>query len=156
MVGNQSEAEDIVQEVYLQAWKSFDRFEKGTNCRAWLYAILFNKMRHHYRARYTSRFVDNAEDFLDEIAVYEPPVPDNIRDEEILESLTRIPSNYREVILLADVQEFAYKEIAEILDIPIGTVMSRINRGRKLLRIELADVARDFGIRDMKGGGTSI
>lgn len=156
MVGNRSEAEDIVQEVYLQAWKSFDRFETGTNCRAWLYAILFNKVRHHYRARYMSHIIDNTEDFLDEVAVYEPPVPDSIRDEDVLESLARIPLDYREVILLADVQEFPYKEIANILGIPIGTVMSRINRGRKLLRIELADVARSYGIRDMKAGGTGL
>lgn len=150
MVGSVMEAEDIVQDVFLQAWKSFDRFTLGTNCRAWLYTILFNKLRHHNRSLYRSKVVAGADEFLEEVAVYEPPIPETIGDEEILKALDRVPDVYREAVLMADVEEFAYREIADILDIPIGTVMSRINRGRKLLRIELADVAQLFGIRDMK------
>ncbi|HVZ40427.1 MAG TPA: sigma-70 family RNA polymerase sigma factor [Candidatus Kapabacteria bacterium] len=153
ITGDRSSAQDLVQDVYLQAWKSFDRFQLGTNCRAWLFKILFNKLHHYHRARYNSKLVKDAEEFLREVAAYEPPVPEQIRDEEVLMALDKIPADYREVILLADVQEFAYKEIAEILGIPIGTVMSRISRGRKLLRIELADIARGYGIRNMKEGG---
>lgn len=150
VTGNPTDAHDLVQEAYLQAWKSFHRFEPGTNCRAWLYRILFNKIHHYHRSRYNSKLVKDAEEFLAEIIAYEPSVPEHLRDEEVLTALDRIPPDYRAVILLADVQEFAYKEIAAILEIPIGTVMSRLSRGRKLLRIELADVARSFGIRNMK------
>jgi len=146
MVGDRTDAEDLVQEVYLQAWKSFHRYETGTNCRAWLFKILFNKIQHYYRTRYSSKVVNDANEFLEEIAAYEPPVPEHIGDEEILMALEKLPGSYREVILLADVQEFSYREIAEILGIPIGTVMSRLSRGRKLLRIELADIARVYGI----------
>lgn len=152
VTGNSTAAEDLVQDVYLQAWKSFDRFQLGTNCRAWLFKILFNKLHHYHRARYNSKIVRDAEEFLQEIARYEPPVPEHINDEDILIALDKLPPSYREVILLADVQEFAYKEIAEILGIPIGTVMSRLNRGRKLLRIELADLAQAYGIRNTKEG----
>ncbi len=152
ITGDRTAAEDLVQDVYLQAWKSFDRFQLGTNCRAWLFKILTNKLHHYHRARYKSKMVADADEFLAEIATYEPPVPEHVRDEEILMALDKIPADYREVILLADVQEFAYKEIAEIVGIPIGTVMSRLSRGRKLLRIELADLAQAFGIRNMKEG----
>jgi len=150
LIGNRTEAEDLVQDVYLQAWRSFHRFELGTNCRAWLFKILFNKLHHYHRARYRSKFVKDAEEFLEEIATYEPPVPDHIGDGDILRALDKLPPSYREAILLADVQEFAYREIAEILNIPIGTVMSRLSRGRKLLRIELADLAGTYGIRGSK------
>jgi RNA polymerase sigma-70 factor (ECF subfamily) len=150
VMGNRVEAEDMVQEVYLQAWKSFGRFELGTNCRAWLFKIMFNKIHHYYRSRYNSKVVLDAEEFLKEVVAYEPPVPEHIHDEEILLALEKMPPDYREVILLADVQEFRYKEIAGILTIPIGTVMSRLSRARKLLRIELADIARTYGIKDSK------
>jgi RNA polymerase sigma-70 factor (ECF subfamily) len=153
LVGNRTEAEDLVQEVYLQAWKSFHRFELGTNCRAWLFKILFNKIHHHYRARYTRRIVKDADEFLEETVAYEPPVPEHISDEEILMALDKVPASYREVIILADVQEFSYKETAEILGVPIGTVMSRLSRARKLLRIELADVAQSYGIGSRKEDG---
>jgi len=153
MVGSAMEAEDVVQDVFLQAWRSFDRFHLGTNCRAWLYTILFNKLRHHSRAQHRSRVVAGADSFLEEVVAYEPPVPETIVDEDILHALDRVPEVYREAVLMADVQEFAYREIADILGIPIGTVMSRVNRGRKLLRIELADVAQLHGIRDRRDRG---
>lgn len=152
MSGDAVAAQDLVQDVYLQAWKSFGRFQLGTNCRAWLFTILFNKLRHFHRARYTSKIVRGADDFIEETAAYEPPTPTHISDEEILAALDKLPPTYREVVLLADVQEFAYREIAEILEVPIGTVMSRLSRGRRLLRMELTELARSYGINNAKEG----
>lgn len=130
-------AEDIVQEVYLQAWKSFHRFEPGTNCRAWLFKIMFHVINHHWRKNNRLVTVSEEDEYLFDQLVYEPSVPDGLRDEEVIAALDQVPANFRAVILLADVQEFAYKEIAEMLRIPIGTVMSRLNRGRKILREKL-------------------
>lgn len=138
-LGGAIAAEDIVQEVYLQAWKSFHRFEPGTNCRAWLFKIMFHVINHHWRKNNRLVTVSEEEEYLFDQLVYEPSVPDGLRDEDVLAALERVPENFRAVILLADVQEFTYKEVAEMLGIPIGTVMSRLNRGRKLLREHLAD-----------------
>jgi RNA polymerase sigma-70 factor (ECF subfamily) len=144
---NSAEAEDLVQEVYLQAWKSFHRFETGTNCRAWLFKILFHRL-HHFRRRWVKaakvEAFENPE--AQDRIIAETPVSQEIRDEDVLEALGRVPIEFREVVLLADVQEFSYKEIAETMKLPLGTVMSRLSRGRKLLRQELAGVARSYGI----------
>ena len=83
---------------------------------------------------------------LEETIEYEPPVPQELTDEDVLAALERVPRHYRDVVLLADVEEFTYKEIAEILSVPVGTVMSRLNRGRRLLRAELATFAACYGI----------
>jgi RNA polymerase sigma-70 factor (ECF subfamily) len=139
-------AEDVVQEVYLQAWKSFERFERGTNCKAWLYRILFHSVNHYRRKWFRLRFFSETEDRYEETVTWTPPLPDSLTDGEILAALDSIPPDFRAVVLLVDVEEFAYKEVAEILQIPIGTVMSRLSRGRKLLREQLADVARALGI----------
>ena len=142
-----AEAEDLVQEVYLQAWKSFHRFEMGTNCRAWLFKILFHRL-HHFRRRWAKAAkVEAFENHQDQDSIVaEAPVPQEIRDEEVLNALARVPIEFREVVLLADVQEFSYKEIAVTMKLPLGTVMSRLSRGRKLLRQELAGVASSYGI----------
>ena len=138
VLGDQSEAEDIVQETYLQAWKSFHRFEKGTNCRAWLFKIMFHVIHHHRRKIFNLKLVKESEEILEDTLVYEPAVFEYLTDEEVLLAFEKIPQQYREVLMLADIQEFSYKEIAETLGIPVGTVMSRLSRGRRLLRIELA------------------
>ncbi len=150
VTGNRSEAEDLIQETYLQAWKSFHRFELGTNCRAWLFKILFHVIHHHRRKwfGFNSKLVDVEEGQLENTIAYQPPVPQHISDEDVLAALGRVPLQYREVILLADVEEFSYKEIAETLSIPIGTVMSRLSRGRKILRAELAEAASSLGVRN--------
>ncbi len=156
LIGNRGEAEDLVQEVYLQAWKSFHRFEPGTNCRAWLFKILLYKISHYRRKQL--RLVTNDVEILEDVA-YEPGVPEHLRDEEVLMGLEKIPEYYREAILLADVEEFSYQEIASMLNVPIGTVMSRLSRGRKLLRIELAVVAESYGIKSARKearGGESV
>jgi RNA polymerase sigma-70 factor (ECF subfamily) len=149
-LGSQIEAEDVVQETYLQAWKSFHRFEPGTNIRAWLFKIMFHVINHHRRKSYRLVTLKEEEEFLFEQMAYEPPVSPELRDEDILAALDRVPQNFRAVILLADVQEFSYKEVAEALGIPIGTVMSRLNRGRHMLRAHLASFAPTTGIKRHK------
>lgn len=139
-------AEDVVQEVFLQAWKSFNRFEPGTNCKAWLFKILFHSINHYRRKWFRLRLLSEKEEYLEENLTWTPPVAETLTDEEILAALDRIPPDFRSVVLLVDVEEFAYKEVAEILSIPIGTVMSRLSRGRKLLRESLAGVASSYGI----------
>ncbi|MEW5976131.1 MAG: sigma-70 family RNA polymerase sigma factor [Acidobacteriota bacterium] len=130
------EAQDVVQQTYLEAWKSFDRFELGTNCRAWLFRILFHTLQHH-RRRWNYRVLRTGQQLLDQTHSHYPGIIEGITYDEILQSFERIPSRYRQVLLMAIVDERSYKEIAGILRIPIGTVMSRLNRGRKLLRREL-------------------
>ena len=146
ILGDRGRAEDVAQEVYLQAWKSFDRFEAGTNCRAWLYKILFHCVNHHRRKWFRFPLLKETEEFIEANLTYTPPIPEHLTDEEIIDALNRIPGDFRAVVLLVDVDEFAYKEAADILGIPIGTVMSRLSRGRKLLREQLTDVARNLGI----------
>lgn len=146
LLGNRTEAEDAVQECYLQAWKSFHRFTPGTNCRAWLFKILFHVVSHH-RRKWLNRFRIREDPGVLEMAVATPSVPVDLTDEEIIGALQKIPQQYAEVLLLADVQEFSYKEIQDTLGIPIGTVMSRLSRGRHLLRNRLAHLAPTRGPR---------
>ncbi len=146
ILGDRARAEDVAQEVFLQAWKSFHRFEPGTNCRAWLFKILFHCVNHHRRKWFRFPQLKENEEFLYDNLTYTPPVAEQLTDQEILAALDRISADFRAVVLLVDVEEFAYKEAAEILQIPIGTVMSRLSRGRRLLREQLADVAKSYGI----------
>jgi RNA polymerase sigma-70 factor (ECF subfamily) len=144
------EAEDAVQEAYLQAWKCFDRFTPGTNGRAWMFGILFNVIRHPRRKWDRLRF--GLPEGYERTAAAPESIPDNLTDDEVLAALQQIPRPYAEVVVLADVQEFSYKEIQEALDIPIGTVMSRLSRGREQLRGKLAGVAAAMGIQPVEAG----
>lgn len=146
LLGNPTEAEDVVQETYLLAWKSFDRFKPGTDCRAWLFTIMFNAVRHYRRRWFDRRVTGETAAVVEEIVSYTPPVCEELTDREVLSALDGIPPEFRAVVLLADVQEFSYKEIAEILRVPMGTVMSRLSRGRGLLRTALSDLARSYGM----------
>lgn len=146
ILGDRARAEDVAQEVFLQAWKSYDRFETGTNCKAWLYKILFHCVNHHRRKWFRFPLLKETEEFLETNLAYTPPVAEHLTDAEILAALDRLPVDYRAVVLIVDVEEFAYKEASEILAIPIGTVMSRLSRGRKLLREQLAGLAQSYGI----------
>ncbi|WP_321473313.1 sigma-70 family RNA polymerase sigma factor [uncultured Paludibaculum sp.] len=146
ILGDGTRAEDVVQEAYLQAWKSYHRFERGTNCRAWLFKILFHCINHHRRKWFRFPLLKETEEFLEANLVAPTPVPDQLTDSEILGALDRIPDEYRAVILLVDVEEFAYKDASTILSVPLGTVMSRISRGRRLLRAQLQSVAESYGI----------
>jgi RNA polymerase sigma-70 factor, ECF subfamily len=154
LVGDRERAEDIAQEVYLQAWKSFHRFESGTNCRAWLFKILFHCVNHQRRKWFRFPLLKEKEEFIEANLIQPEKIPDHLTDEDILAALDRIPSEFRALILLVDVEEFAYKEAADIAGIPIGTVMSRLSRGRKLLREQLSSVAQSYGIgKASKGAG---
>ena len=142
-----TKADDVVQEAFLRAWKSFHQFRPGTNCRAWMFRILFNCI-HDYRSR-SSKLIAVGDDEipLEQRLVHTEAVPERLTDEDVLSALDRIPPDFRAAVLLADVEELSYKEIAEVLGIRMGTVMSRLSRGRKLLRVGLAGVARSYGIR---------
>jgi RNA polymerase sigma-70 factor, ECF subfamily len=146
VLGDRVRAEDVVQEVYLQAWKSFHRFESGTNCRAWLFKILFHCINHHRRKWFRFPLLREQEEFLEANLTAVEPVPEHLTDQDILTALDQLTAEYRSVVLLVDVEEFAYKDAAEILDIPIGTVMSRLSRGRKALRASLENVAQAYGV----------
>lgn len=146
VTGDRARAEDAVQEAFLQGWKSFDRFETGTNCKAWMFRILFHVIQHQRRKWFRFPVLKDTEEFLGANLTAPEPVIGELRDEEILASLDRLPADYRAVVLLVDVEEFPYKEAAEILGIPIGTVMSRLSRGRRQLREYLSSAAASYGI----------
>ena len=137
LVRDRSNAEDLVQETLVQAMQSFHRFAPGTNCRAWLLSILHHV--HLNRQRKLGRVTIDSD--LDErIAHTVPfvsPVPDHLTDEDMLAALQSLPIHHQQVILLCDIDEMTYKEAATALDVPVGTVMSRLHRGRELLRVQL-------------------
>ena len=134
---NRTEAEDLVQETLMQALQSFHRFTPGTNCRAWLVSIL-QHVRSNRRRKQGRVVIDSSVDEVTNVVPFVPPIPDHLTDEDMLLALQQIPALHQEVILLCDVEDLTYKEIAAALDIPIGTVMSRLHRGRELLRTALA------------------
>jgi RNA polymerase sigma-70 factor, ECF subfamily len=160
MTHNKSDAEDLVQETYLKAYRSFKGFEAGTNLRAWLFRIMTNTFINQYRQRQRrpeKQDLDNIEDLFlyhrigGEEAVKlgrstEDEVLDHFTESEISEAVANLPETFRIPVLLADVEGFSYKEIAETLDVPIGTVMSRLHRGRKALQKELFEFAVDRGL----------
>ena len=136
--GDTSEAEDLVQDTYLRAWKAFDRFEAGTNCRAWLYRIFFRTLwaRREELRRTLALFDDQPfdEGRLPPADTGEPSVTTH----QIEKAFASLPVAFSTVIMLVDVEGFGYQEAAEALDVPVGTVMSRLHRGRRLLRQRLA------------------
>ena len=160
MTRNPSDAEDLVQETYLRAYRGFGGFREGTNLKAWLYRILTNTLINSYRSkkrRPTETDVDEVEDLylyrrlggLEAAAAgrsAEDELLDIYTDDEVKRALEEIPEQFRMAVLLADVEGFSYKEIAEILDIPIGTVMSRLHRGRKALQKALWNTVRERGL----------
>ena len=134
---NRADAEDVVQETMMQALRSFHRFQPGTNCRAWLATILQHIVSNRRRAKGRSIVVSDPDDRIARTVPFVPPVPQDLTDELVLSSLRRLPTPFQDVILLCDVEDLSYKEAAEALAIPIGTVMSRLHRGRAQLRSEL-------------------
>lgn len=144
--GDRETAEDLTQETFVEALKSFHRFAPGTNCRAWLVTILYHLNSKRRRKLGQLKIVEDTEEQIAETVAFLPPISEEVKDEEILWALRKLPEAFREAIVLTDVEEFSYKEAAELLQIPIGTVMSRLSRGRKLLRQELSEYARQFGI----------
>jgi len=144
---NRAEAEDLVQETMMRALQSFHRYQQGTNCRAWLTTILQNVRSNRRRARGRSPLVDDPDDQIGQATPFVPPVPQHLTDEDLLAALARIPSRFQDVVVLCDVEELTYKEIADALAIPLGTVMSRLHRGRALLRAEIGASTRGLGPR---------
>jgi RNA polymerase sigma-70 factor (ECF subfamily) len=134
---NREEAEDLVQETLTQALQSFHRFTPGTNCRAWLVSILQHVRSNRRRARGRVIVDSSIEERVTSTMPFVPPIPDRLTDEDMLQALRQIPEHYQQIILLCDVEQMTYKEIAAALGVPIGTVMSRLHRGRELLRTEL-------------------
>ncbi len=145
-----SEAEDLTQETFVTAYKSFHRYEAGTNCKAWLMTILHYTDLNRRKQNSKLRIVDDPDELIASTVAFEPPIPQTLTDESIIDALRRLPEQFRHVVIMADVEEFAYKEVSAILNVPIGTVMSRLHRGRKLLRAELASHAAAIGLRAAK------
>jgi RNA polymerase sigma-70 factor (ECF subfamily) len=159
MTKNPADAEDLVQETYLKAYRSYASFEKGTNLRAWLYRILTNTYINIYRAKQIRPQIDDVED-IEDLYLYrkvagsdgtlsqsaEEVVLDAITDVAMKEALESLPDTFRMTVLLADIEGFSYAEIAEITDVPAGTVMSRLHRGRRALQKALLPYAERQGL----------
>jgi len=157
---NQADAEDLVQETYLKGYRSFHTFEQGSNLKAWLYRILTNSFINSYRSKQRRPEESDIEDIedlylyrrlgaLDQVLASrsaEDQLMDLFPDAEVKDALESLPENFRIPVLLADVEGFSYKEIADMLDIPIGTVMSRLHRGRKGMQKRLYEFAVDRGL----------
>jgi RNA polymerase sigma-70 factor (ECF subfamily) len=154
---NAADAEDLIQETFLRAYRGFHQFQPGTNLKAWLYRILTNTFINSYRKKQRQPqtisedevedwylYSKMAEEGLEPSA--ETRVLESLPDEEVQEALSSLPEQFRIAVLLADVEGFSYKEIAEITGVPIGTVMSRLHRGRKALEKRLWDVVRERGL----------
>jgi len=153
---NPEDARDLVQDTYLKAFNSFHQFEEGTNLRAWLYRVLTTTFINTYRKdqRRPQLASGELEDWqLAEAQSHtsdlgksaEVEALENLPDSDIKRALQEIPEEFRIAVYLADVEGFSYKEIADIVEVPAGTVMSRLHRGRKLLREKLADYAKELG-----------
>lgn len=134
---DRSTAEDLVQDTMIQALKSFHRYTAGTNCKAWLISILHNIRNNRRRAKLRMPLVEDPDDRIAETVPFVPAVPAELTDEDFLIALRGIPEHHQHIILLCDVEELTYKEIAAALAIPVGTVMSRLHRGRAMLRQQL-------------------
>ncbi|MGH2751311.1 MAG: sigma-70 family RNA polymerase sigma factor [Actinomycetota bacterium] len=168
MTRNPQDAEDLVQETMLRAYRAFDRFEAGTNLKAWLFRILTNAYINTYRKRQREPQKVSADE-VEEFDLYrelknhdtqfeatpESIVLNSLVDSDIIDAIDDLPEQFRLAVVLSDIEGFSYAEMAEIMDVPMGTVMSRLHRGRKALQKRLWDVARDRGIVKGASNGSS-
>ena len=157
---SRSDAEDLVQETYIKGWRSFHTFQEGTNLRAWLFRIMTNTYINKYNAQ-KRKGTEVELDDIEELFLYkrlgsidqsqlsssaEDQMLELFTDDEVKNALEELPEDFRVPVLLSDVDGFSYKEIAEMLEIPIGTVMSRLHRGRKAMQKMLYEYARERGL----------
>lgn len=155
LTGNPADAEDLVQQTALRAYAAFEQFERGTNLKAWLFKILTNTFISSYRKKQREPKTVSADEndefslfdvLIEKTGTPEAQILDRIPDDEVRHALERLPEQFRTAVLLADVEGFAYQEIADMMDVPIGTVMSRLHRGRKALQKALWEYARERGL----------
>jgi RNA polymerase sigma-70 factor, ECF subfamily len=156
--GNRDDAQDLLQETFMKAFRFWDKFEKGTNMRAWLFRIMKNSYINRYRKETREPGMvdyDDVENFYDSIRDdstdsndLQKSMYNNMLSDEVVEALQALPEDFRTVVILCDIEQLTYDEIAEFLNCPIGTVRSRLHRGRKMLQEMLAGYAKDIGILD--------
>ena len=162
------DASDLVQETMLKAYKAFEQFEKGTNCKAWLFRIMTNTYINKYRRRVKERdILEGTQRLAAEHQIVHLPskratldpendIADKTLSDEVQAALAKVPEDFRSVVMLSDIEGFSYKEIADIVQIPVGTVMSRLFRGRRILQQQLFDYAVDAGVlHPARDGGES-
>ena len=166
MTRNPQDAEDLVQETFAKAYAAFHQFNEGTNLKAWLYRILTNAYINSYRKRQRQPIEDSHEGIEDwqlaraethtagGLKSAEVQALEHLPDSDVKDALQQLPEDFRLAVYLADVEGFAYKEIAEIMGTPVGTVMSRLHRGRNQLRNLLSDYARERGL--VRGGDAQV
>lgn len=160
MTRNRADAEDLVQETFMKAWRAYDSYEEGTNLRAWLFRIMTNSFINRYNAA-KRRPMEQELDEVEEMYLYrrlgtidqsrinpsaEDQMMEMFTDDEVKSALEDLPETFRLPVLLSDVDGFSYKEISDILEVPIGTVMSRLHRGRKAMQKRLYDFAKERGL----------
>jgi RNA polymerase sigma-70 factor, ECF subfamily len=154
---NPSDAEDLVQEVYFKAFRSLEQFESGTNAKAWLFKILVNTHISQYR-KHSRNPTSGGYDDVEEFSLYNQvhsrsetltdspsSILDRFLSQDIKKAIDDLPDQFRDVVMLVDVEGFSYKEAADILEVPVGTVMSRLFRGRKILQKSLWEYAVEYG-----------
>ncbi len=157
LTGNSDDAQDLLQETYLKAYRFFDTFQRGTNCKAWLFQIAKNSFINRYRKQtrepdkvsyeqieefYDTLKPENANAYNLDVTLFR-----NLLDDEISSALEQLPETFREVLVLSDLEDCTYEEIASIIGCPIGTVRSRLHRARKILRDILCDYAEKRGFK---------
>lgn len=155
MTGDSDDASDLLQETYLKAFRFWDKFEKGTNCKAWLFRIMKNTYINTYRKNTKEpdkvdyeeieNFYENIKPSSTDSAHLEKDIYDNLLDDELSSAISSLPEDFRTVIILCDIEGYTYDEIADFVDVPVGTVRSRLHRARKMLFTKLHSYASDKG-----------